>query len=503
MVQVLSEEKINEYNTKKENKPQEYEALLIKLEKEIRGHIQTENQVKLYAETLQNNVEELEIENKILKEKLKSEENMKININSNTTDTTKDKFVELKNELEKSKKVLKSYEIQNLKLSENERKLKSKLVKELKLMNQKDIRYKKEIAFLKKKVSSYEKKLTILLGEDYLNNNNYNNNNYDQSQFSSNSNMKRTNYNITQDFSNNFYISNSNIKSSKAFLNINNKNNIPISNSSKHNKNIYYNKVFEETKNVSRTYRTNKKENSNHKNGPALSASSSMEKIERYLMNKFAKTQLHYKSKMNIMSSASKRPNKKISSPYNKSLVENELNGYLSHNNKLQMNDSALNNLPSKKKRKNNRHKSVENISKLIRSKNKQEILKNILMSNNNSAFNINIKKSSIVYPKENLKKSPNTCNLKGRIKHSENNDGIGININCGGKVINNNINIYTHTLRQDNNNNVYIKGNNEKALRSVIKANSGNCSARDYYSNKYSNEYLNRKYSLNKKKGN
>ena len=76
----------------------------------------------------------------------------------------------------------------------------------------------------------------------------------------------------------------------------------------------------------------------------------------------------------------------------------------------------------------------------------------------------------------------------------------IGTNINCEGKVINNNINIYVHTLRQDNNN-VYIKGNNEKSLRSSIKANSGNCSARDYYSNKYSNEYLNRKYSLSKKK--
>ena len=44
------------------------------------------------------------------------------------------------------------------------------------------------------------------------------------------------------------------------------------------------------------------------------------------------------------MSSASKHSNKKISSPYNKSMAENEFNGYHSHNsNKLQMNDSALN----------------------------------------------------------------------------------------------------------------------------------------------------------------
>ena len=452
---------------------------------------------------MQNNLEELEKENKILKEKLKMDENLNTNLSyNNTNDTTKDKIIGLKNELEKNKKVLKSYEIQNLKLSENERKLKSKLVKELKLMNQKDIRFKSEIEILKQKLSLSEKKLQILLGEEYINSNNYNN--FEQNNFSPNSNIKRSNSNLIKDPENNAYISNTNIKKSKTLLNKTKKNNIPLSNLSNNNKLFYYNKVLEESKNVSRTHRTNQKESLNHKNGPALSASSSMEKIERYLMNKFAKTQLHFKSKINIISSASKRLNKKIPSPYNKSLVENELNGYHSHNNKLQMNDSALNNVPSKKKRKNNRHKSVENISKLIRNKNKQELLKSILMSNNNSAFNINIKKTAIISSKENRKKSPNTYNLKGNIKNTGNNDNqIGININCGGKVINNNINIYAHTLRQDNNNNFYIKGNNEKTLRSSIKANSGNCSAKDYYSNKYSNEYLNRKYSLNRKKGN
>ena len=72
----------------------------------------------------------MENENKILKEKIKKEENTITNNNN----IPKDRITELKNELEKSKKVLKSYEIQNLKLSENERKLKAKLVKELKLV---------------------------------------------------------------------------------------------------------------------------------------------------------------------------------------------------------------------------------------------------------------------------------------------------------------------------------------------------------------------------------
>ena len=56
-------------------------------------------------------------------------------------------------------------------------------------MNQKDIRYKNEIEFLKQKLSSYHKKLSIILGEDYMISNN--NNNYEISQFSLESNKKK------------------------------------------------------------------------------------------------------------------------------------------------------------------------------------------------------------------------------------------------------------------------------------------------------------------------
>ena len=123
----------------------------------------------------------------------------------------------------KNKKVLKSYEIQNLKLSENERKLKSKLSKELKLMDQKDIHYKNEIEFLKQKLSSYHKKLSIILGEDYIISNN--NNNYEINHFSSVSNKKRSYSNATKEQRTNIQKNNSNKESSKIFLN--NKNNIP------------------------------------------------------------------------------------------------------------------------------------------------------------------------------------------------------------------------------------------------------------------------------------
>ena len=225
-------------------------------------------------------------------------------------------------------------------------------------------------------------------------------------------------------------------------------------------------------------------------------------------MNKFAKTQLHFKSKINIISSASKNFNKKIPSPYNNSLVEKGLNnGFYTNNNKLQMNDSALNNIPIKQKKKYNRQKSMENNSKLIRNKKKQEsILKSILMSNNNSALNIGVKKTSTKKSKgnnnSNYKKVPYTCSLKGKIRNTggnKNNYGTNNN-NYNGKIINNNINIYAHTLRQDNHN-VYIKGNNEKSLHSSLRGISGNSSARDYYSSRYNNDLFNfRKNSLGKK---
>ena len=144
---------------------------------------------------MQNNLEELEKENKILKEKLKMEENLNTNLSyNNTNDTTKDKIIGLKNELEKNKKVLKSYE-----------------------MNQKDIRFKSEIEILKQKLSLSEKKLQILLGEEYINSNNYNN--FEQNNFSPNSNIKRSNSNLIKDPANNAYISNTNIKKSKTLLN--------------------------------------------------------------------------------------------------------------------------------------------------------------------------------------------------------------------------------------------------------------------------------------------
>ena len=78
-------------------------------------------------------------------------------------------------------------------------------------MNQKDIHYKNEIEFLKQKLSSYHKKLSIILGEDYIISNN--NNNYEISQFSSASNKKRSYSNATKEPRTNIQKNNSNKKS--------------------------------------------------------------------------------------------------------------------------------------------------------------------------------------------------------------------------------------------------------------------------------------------------
>ena len=88
--------------------------------------------MKLFAESLQNNLEELENENIILRNELKIAEN-KSNMNNNSL--IDEKINLLKKEIETNKQVLKSYEAQNLKLSENERKLKSKLITEHKQFN--------------------------------------------------------------------------------------------------------------------------------------------------------------------------------------------------------------------------------------------------------------------------------------------------------------------------------------------------------------------------------
>ena len=63
----IKSKKINEITNQisKEHIQQDYEAMLIKYEQDIRGHIKVEHQLKLYSDSLQSNLEELEKEKKL------------------------------------------------------------------------------------------------------------------------------------------------------------------------------------------------------------------------------------------------------------------------------------------------------------------------------------------------------------------------------------------------------------------------------------------------------
>ena len=143
-----AEKKINEYKNKysSDHIQLDYESMLIKYEKDIRGHIKTEHQLKLFADSLQNNIEDLE------KEKNES------TTNNNYKDIISEKnniISELKKEINYNKKLIKSYEEQNIKLAENEKKLKNIITK----IEQK---YKNEIEILNKKIKDYRDKIDNL-----------------------------------------------------------------------------------------------------------------------------------------------------------------------------------------------------------------------------------------------------------------------------------------------------------------------------------------------------
>ena len=207
--------------------------------------------------------------------------------------------------------------------------------------------------------------------------------------------------------------------------------------------------------------------------------------------------------------------NKNIeNSAVNKSAFNNDNNTMINKRPSVN-NDTAINNLGLiKKKKNNNRHNSVGNkTSKLFINKH-SDILKKILLGGNsflnykkNSKRNIqgNIINNNSHSKKKKYKK------LHGNFKHSKDKNNYGnhtgdINFNCNNvennKIINNNINIYANTLRQDNNNNTYIKGNNndKSSLHNSFRGNPGNSSAREYSHKKYKNILLN--YGNNYNKG-
>ena len=383
----LAEKKANEFISK-ESEKQDYESLLIKCEKDIRGHIRTEHQLKLYSDSLQTNIEEIEKE--------KNELNDIINIKNNEIKKMKKEMNFLKKNLENQKK----------NLDEIEKKLKNFAKIEKK--------YKNEIESLKKQVKYYEK----LFFEDIENNENNENNEKGKV-------ITNTIYCNSSRHPINNYLKNG--KETKLYRNMNN--NFISYNSSMVNSHPYPYPYVKKEKSI--TKKLNHNHNHNH-------------------------NQIRTK---NIY----------IPNNNNNSFI---MDSRIKHQtiNKLIINDSSLN--EKKTKGIYHRHKSIENNSNKYIIRNKPlNIIKKILISNNNSnnnSFN-------------NINKGFNHSYINFKNKMNSNNNAISMN-SSNNNVNKSGLNCDFNANKMKDKNGVYIKTN--------IYKKSGNFSERELGYKKINNQY-------------
>ena len=442
----IVEKKINDYNKKSnEHIQQDYEAMLIKYEKDIRGHIKTEHQLKLFADSLQNNIEDLEKEKK---ESICNNNYKDIIIEKNNI------INELKKEINYNKKLINSYEEKNIKLSENEKKLKN-------IISKLEKKYKNEIEILNQKLKDYRDKLdNIYLEKEEKNKKN--------ETIYCNSSRHPIRQNLMCN-----YLENQNINNNHNRIYRNSNNSISINNN--HNTTVVNTRPYD--------------------------------KIEKYIINKYPKNnnkdQYQYQNKVknlkNITTDHSKGKNirNSVSNISNNSyIIDSKMQDEII--NKIMINDSSINNSIKKNKKVYHRHKSTENENnKYIKSK-QMNIIKKILMSNNNISTNNNSLRNSCkninkgIY--NNISKKNTYSNNNSTINNSKNfinkstkeiniNNIIGNKNNIGCNFVNN-INIYSNTLKQDNNN-IYIDNN--------LKKYAGNASVRELINNNHlnSNNYI------------
>jgi len=453
----LAEKKINEYNNKytEQNIQEDYESMLIKYEKDIRGHIKTEHQLKLYADSLQSNIEDLEKEKKELNYKNNYRE---IIIKKD------DEIIDLKKEINYNKKIIKSYEEKNNKLLDNEKKLKNLLLKIEK-------KYKNEIETLNKKIKYYHeqlKKAYYLEGE----------------------------------------------KEKKAETMYCNSSRVPI-NSNLIN-NYIDNDNIHNMHNMNRIYRNlNNSISISNNHSTSMVNSRPYEKIEKYLMNKYPKAankdQYQYQNKVKNLKNNSiehskekhYRNNSINNIPNNSYIIDSKIQEELM--SKYLINDSSLNNTIKKRKKGCNRHNSVENNNnKYIKSK-QMNIIKKILMSNNNNntnhnsvkrgkkenskgkygnsmhSNNISCKKLSGSNNSTTMNSSKNYLNKTNKEIFSENiSNIIGGKNNIGCNFVNN-INIYSNNVKPDSGN-IFISNNlkkysNNSSIKDIMNNNNLNSS--------------------------
>ena len=425
VVLTLAEKKIDEYNKQINcsNIQQDYEAMLIKYEQDIRGHIKVEHQLKLFSDSLQNNIEELEKQ-----KKLGSNNDNKQYLNE---------IEKLKKEIKAQKKIIKSYEENNIKSTENEKKLKNIIAK-----NEK--KYKEDIDKLNKKINYYVEKLQILYNEK---------NDKKEQRKSENIFCNSSRRSNQSNFIKNLYIN------QEGNQNINN---------SLHN----IGKLFRNSNNLSM--------NDNH--STSMTNSRHYAKLDQFILNKYLKNnqKASYHTKLNIKNSNAMYNSISIPNNNNNSSYMLDQKAQDEIINKFMFNDSMINN-----KKINNRHKSVGNDSnKYSKGKN---IRKLIMPNNNTNRHSVKNSNKGTYYRNIINKKFPHNLSDSARsVKNFMNKTAKEININniienknnIGCNFVNN-INIFSNNVKQDNSNNIYLGNNFKKfaenaSFRAMAKNNNG-----------------------------
>ena len=436
------EEKANIYNEIRDNKRQEYESLLVKYEADIREHIKIEHQMKLYIDSLETEKEELKYKNKLKKAKIEQlsqklsnakntdedqsliiiqpEETSLMN-SSQDTKTENDsmvkygKFRRFEEEIAELKNQILTYEEQNKNLSNNIKKLKEQYNNKLSEIRESESKYKKEIKVLKKQIVVYENKIKQL---NEINNTSSNNNN------------------------------NKNCQSRKNIFKPNkSSNSIQILNEVESNRSMH--RIPSKGKDEL-GFLLNRTNNLRKTQGSSLSASSSIDRIEKYLKRKYST--LKYQKSQRTSSMIKLRKKEKNNSVLNKKKTEDLM--------RLFLNDS-----------------NHQNFTERIRSN------RIVQKSDDNMAYyNQYCNKKKYKNEKKNSFKETISSNIIKRPKNSTNRKS-GFKNNLFEMI--NNINIFANNLKQSNNN-IYYKSNN-------------NCS---FCGGKTDNrQYNHSTYNINKKK--
>ena len=399
IVSYLIEERINIYNEEKDNTRQEYESVLIKYEADIREHIKIEHQMKLYIDSLEIEKEELKYKYKLKKIKIEQLtqklNNIKItdedqsliiirreesSINSSQDTRTENdstaqmgKFRKFEEEISDLKKKLQKYEEQNKNLSNNIKKLKEQYNNKNNEIQELENKYKKENKILKKQIQIAENKIKELID---INNNT------------------------------------KNIQTKK--ITKTNKNNISFQINHVESNNSMHKITSNEKDDLS--FLLNKTTSIRKSQASSLSATSSVDKIEKYLKRKFSTLK---SQKTQRTSSAIKLKKKdKNNSVLNKKRTEDLM--------RLFLNDSLHQN-----------HNLTDRIrtNRIIQKSDENSAYYNQYCNNKNKIKNIN-NTNMMKKTKANLTKKPN---IKNNIFEMINNI--------------NNINIFANNLKQNNHN--------------------------------------------------